>query len=274
MMMKPPAAVVVDFPDEALKEIVAAVPPGAPPERLKLLPAILRAWAQEDLREHLSRESRTVFRGREEQLQAIKEQTKDLLNAFKALDEVGFSELALRPQIHRESTELWNVDVEIADCRRDKAISWLNDLVEALEEPQPEPEPDTRTRHYLVIRDMAAIFELVTREPATRRTNSDTNKQYGPFWNFTTALWSAVYGSKHGQENALTIWATEVSRQSKRIQGELARAEEGLGRQLDPKRDKAIVERIVSRYRSSSPFVANLQFRHRSLWRKLRATMQ
>ena len=265
-MRAPPS---IDFTDEALKQVVTALPPGTPPGRAKLLSAVLRAWAQEDLREHLSREGHAVVRDREARLQAIKKQARDLLTAYVELDELSSFEIALRAQIHHQSAESWNVDVEFANRRRDEAIFWLDELVQALSEERTTPKPDTYTRHYLVLRDMAAIFELITGEAATRRTDYDKGTQYGPFWNFAKALWCAIYGKESGLQNAIIIWAQGASHQRKLADDELARAEAVLGRPLDPQGDGAIIERIVSRRRSFSPFMANLQFRHRNLWRKL-----
>jgi hypothetical protein len=264
-MMKTPAVPMVDFSEKALRQVVAALPSTTPLERMKLLPPVLRAWAREDLREHLSRERRADVRERENRFQAIKTKTEDLLTAYFALDELGTSEVALRAQIQRDSVDAW-VDLEIANDRRNNAIFWLNDLVEALKEPQPIPKPDTATKHYLVMRDMAAIFELITGDAATRRTDIDAGTPYGPFWDFAKALWSAIYGHERGLQNAVKIWAQGESTQRKLANTELGRAEEVLGRRLD----KLIVERIVSRCRSSSPFVVNLQYKHRGLWRKFK----
>ena len=273
-MLRSAPAGTVHFANEDLTKIGAALPLGAPPERLALLPEILRAWEQEDLREHLSREGRAVLRHREKQLEDIKQHATGLLAAVEALDEAGRFEMTLRPQMWRDHTEIWNADTEAAERRRNEAVTWLNDLIDALNEPQPKPPPDRATRHYLMMADLAAIFELISSEPATRRTNFDSGVQYGPFWNFAKAVWSAVYGDKRGLQNAVRIWVDDESRRRKLMQGEIARAEEGLGRPLDGERDQTIVEAIVSRSRSHSPFVANLQFRHPSLWRKLRDTRQ
>ena len=66
--------------------------------------------------------------------------------------------------MQHESAELWNVNVGIADRRRDQAILWLQDLIKALDEPQSKPPPDKATKHYLVMLDLATIFELVSGE--------------------------------------------------------------------------------------------------------------
>ncbi len=228
----------IDISDSALAAIVAVLPPGSPPERVALLPAILRAWAERDLCEHLSREGRAAVRQRESRLQAVAKRGKALLHAVKALHERGFSEVALRPQMRRKNVELPDVDVETADHRRDQAISWLHDLIEAIEEPQPEPPPDKRTRSYLIVLDLAAIFELVTCEKPTRRIDAyaDAAHPYGPFWNFV---------------NAVCATLTDV-------------------RSLD----RALKDVRFHSGSEYSTFVANLQFRHPALWQELTGRAQ
>jgi len=221
-------SVTVDFSDQVLSSIVAALP-SAPPERAALVAEILRAWAKEDLRDHLTRESRAAARQREQQVQVVMKHAKDLLRAVKALDVRGYFEIALRPQIRRDGTEILTVDVETARFRRDRAISWLNDLICSPDGPRPPPEK--KVRSYLIVSDLAAIFELVTGQQPTRRINWETSKPYGPFWSFVTAVSAAL-------PNVRSL-------------------------------DRAVSE--VQRYQEGSPFVANLQFRHPDLWQKLRA---
>jgi hypothetical protein len=264
----------VHFSAKALGEIAAALPASSPPARVALLPAILRAWAEQDLRDHLSRAGRAAVRQREARLQDVSTHAKDLLNAVEALDEDGYFEMALRAQMQRESAELWNVNLEIADRRRGRAILWLQDLIKALDEPQPKPPPDMSTKHYLVMLDLAAIFQLVSDEPPTRRTHFDTGMPYGPFWDFAKVIWPAIYGTNRGLQSAMKIWDHEVSRQKKLASDKIAQAEKTLRRPLNKESDKPILATIIRCFWSYSPFVANLQFRHRSLWRKLRATRQ
>jgi hypothetical protein len=222
----------VHFSDETLVKIVAALPLGAPPERVALLPPILHAWAQEDLREHLLREGRAAVQQREKRLQDVQKHAKDMLKAIEALDKRGCFEMALRSQMRHEGTEVWNADTEAAERQREQALSWLKDLIGALDEgPRVKPPPDKRIRSYLIVRDLAAIFELVTGELATRRFNADTYQPYGPFWKFVNAVGAAL-------PNVRSL-------------------------------DRAVKE-VQTYSREYSPFVANLQFRHPVLWQKLR----
>jgi hypothetical protein len=109
---------------------------------------------------------------------------------------------------------------------------WLSDLVAALGEGRRKPPPDKKTLSYLIVLDLAAIFERVTCARPTRRIDPDTSKPYGPFWDFVTAVCRSLpqVGSP----------------------------------------DRAI--RDVQTYSATefSPFIANLQFRDPALWQKLR----
>lgn len=240
-------AEMIRFTDEALARIVAGLPPDAPPERVALLPEILRAWTEEDLREHLSREGRAVIQRRTKQLATVSKRANGLIEAVRALDGRGRFIIACEAQMRREATignprsgGLWGPDdIEGAKRRRDEALSWLCDLVTALGEPRPKPPPDKKTVSYLVVLDLAAIFELVTCTQPTRRNNpySDSSQAYGPFWDFVNCVCSSFTGV-----------------------GSIDRA----------------IRDLMTFYptKEYSAFVANLQFRHPGLWQKLRRVGQ
>jgi hypothetical protein len=56
----------------------------------------------------------------------------------------------------------------------------------------------------LIIRDLAAIFEWVTGERASRRVDRIDAKPEGPFWDFAAAIWPVIFGADlHGLEAAI-----------------------------------------------------------------------
>jgi hypothetical protein len=158
------------FTNEAIASISAALPSGAPPERVALLPELLRAWASEDLREHLSREGRAVIRCRLKQLGAVAKTARSLLQAMRALDESGWFQVACGPQMRHEARNgnsrwvrtrlpfLGPDDIGEAERRRDEALSWLSDLIEAIAEPILKPPPDRKTRRNLIVLDLCGNF--------------------------------------------------------------------------------------------------------------------
>ena len=167
----------VHFSKEAIGAIAAALPSNTDPARLALLPWILRVWAKEDLHEHLSRAGRAAKRQREKGLRSVGVQAQKLIEAINALDHTAAFKTALQPQMRRAGTGLWETNLTAAKERRDSAISWLVDLAEIFSESRnhsanddkPKPEPRQGNTLFLMILDLAAIFELVTGEAATRR---------------------------------------------------------------------------------------------------------
>jgi hypothetical protein len=258
----------VQFSAKILKRVVAALPPDAPSERVALLPQILHAWAQEDLREHLSGESRANARKQEEQLQSIARQAQGLIDAFAELAPPTRFLAALRPELDRTQQSFLGVTaagIEVACQRLDDGIIWLTDLAKALNEPQPKALARVATRNYLIVLDLAAIFQLLSGKLPTRQINQDTGRDYGPFWNFASGIWPAVFESSSGLAAATKRWAAEVSRQRKLAKAAVRKANSLLGRDLTCT-ERCAVERRFVEY---SSFVANIQFRNPDLWQKL-----
>jgi hypothetical protein len=265
----------VQFSEEAVDAMAAALASSTDPARSALLLSILRAWAEEDLHEHLSREGRAATRYRERQLQSAGTQAQKLIKSISALDRHSFFQTAFKPQMHHAGTSLWETDVAAARQRRDSAISWLVDLAgvfngsenDAANGKKPKPPPDRATRSYLILRDLAAIFELVSGEEPTRRIDC-CGRTYGPFAGFTADVWVQIFGNTRGISYAVRVWADEMARQQKAVEAAVDDASIKLSRSLSD----AEWDVIENRFREYSPFVANIQFRHPGLWRKLRRT--
>lgn len=115
----------VQFSDEVISAISAALPADTDPARLAVLPELLRAWADEDLRQILSWETRAQLREREKRLRTVGAKTQELIDAIVALDRVAFFDIAIEPQMRRDGTSLFKTDVAAAKQRRDSVIEWL-----------------------------------------------------------------------------------------------------------------------------------------------------
>jgi hypothetical protein len=123
-------------------------------------------------------------------------------------------------------------------------------------------------RDYLIVRDLAVIYEMLTEHAATRRIDFDSGTDYGPFSDFVKEIWMQIFGDKRGVSYAIRVWANEMARQRKVIEAEVAAITSEFCRPLyDRER-----ETIESRYRETATFGANLSLRHPDLWRKLRRT--
>jgi hypothetical protein len=264
---------VTKFSKKVIDAIAATLPSNSDPARLALLPRILRAWTKEDLHEHLSRGGRAATREREKRLRSVGSQAQKLIDAIETLDHTGFFETALKPQMRDAGTNLWDTDITAAKQRRDSAISWLIDLVEIFDGSENEadsggPEPDKKTCYFFVILDLAAIFELVSGEEATRREDPSSGRTYGPFVDFAASVWVQIFENSRGLSYGIRVWADEMNRQRKAAEAAVKEATRAVSRDLsDLERDA-----IENRFGHFSSFVANIQFRHPGLWRKLRRT--
>ena len=135
---------------------------------------------------------------------------------------------------------------------------------------RPKPPPNRKTQGFLIVLDLASIFELVTCTKPTRRNHTSPDSQpYGPFWNFAQAVWLAVHNSDRGLQSAIRTWADEEKRQTDEAKSKICEAEKILGRPLNEDRDKDLIYQIMWGWGPFSTFVGNLQFRHRLLWQKL-----
>src|SRR5215472_9890475 len=189
------------FTAELLSEATKILRSHARPHALPLLSELLCIWEKEALPEHLSLENRAAFHRRTEQLVKIREIAADLIASISALDDDGRFEVACKAELQARGLvidEWWALAVAKApdaipagQRKRDEALSWLGDVIVALQVPQPEPPPDESTRDYLIALDLGAIFHLITGEAPTRRNNPQSGP-YGPFFEFLNCAKRAV----------------------------------------------------------------------------------
>ena len=264
----------VRFPDDVVSAFKAVMPKGTNPARLTLLPELLRAWGREELREHLDRKDRAALRRRDKSLSRLAEQARDLVDHCEALDRRGRFRLAVEPQMFRFGTTLENANVAAAEQWRDNSILWLKHVADIFGGPNAKTEfgvmgnrvPHRKARHYSVMIDLAAVYELVTDTPPTRRFDAKTGRDYGPFRDFASRVWLHVFGVEdRGFSTAFRLWANETSRQRKHAEKTITSAAARLSRPLSDAEQGEIFIQLCD----CSPFELNLQYRHPDLWRKL-----
>jgi len=223
-----------------MAEIAAALPGETPGKRIALLPDLLRAWILDDvdgLAAHRERETQSERKFRIAQLQEVQQKARHLLESIAALTDASRLLIAGEVQLLRElksrdriALQLgWVNDLRAGKQDRDTAIAWLTDLTRVdFDSKMPTSKKIFR---YLVVLDLAAIFELVTGRRPTRIVNPITQRTYSPFLSFCAAA------------EALT--------------GKLG--------SLD-----AITKDVLKAYGETdySLFITNLQFRYPALWRK------
>ena len=201
------------FDELAVERIRASLPKGIDQRRLNLLPRLLNEWSRTDLREHLSREARATVRGRYQQLSKIGSRAHDLREALEAIDQPGMSWIA--QEIGREEgSPLFSVTRETLSemkLRLKQQDDFLKKIEAAilrlLEEDKQGPGQPRNIVAYLVMLDLAAIFEWLTHRKAARGVDRIDHTETGPFWRFAESVWLLAFGSALGLKAAMKNWA-------------------------------------------------------------------
>ncbi len=105
------------------------------------------------------------------------------------------------------------MNVAAARQRRDDGLEWLGDLAVTFE-GWVEPgvtlgRPKGASYHILL--DLGAVYQFVTGEPPTRQVRGgdhpERGKDYGPFWDFASAVWHAIFENGTGLSYAMKDFA-------------------------------------------------------------------
>ena len=76
-----------------------------------------------------------------------------------------------------------------------------------IEEDKRGPGQPRNIRAYLVMKDLAAIFEWLTGRKAARGVDRTDHAETGPYWRFAESVWQVVFGTSHGLKAAMKNWA-------------------------------------------------------------------
>jgi hypothetical protein len=224
---------------EQLDALVSALPGCKSPHRRGLLPRVLEEWTQTDLVDHLSRATPKQIRAERRQLEKLARQSDQLAQTLSGLALDCRFEVAsrlLQPAAKARTIAPGFQSTQRMDRLLEECPARLQRLAQAAEHTaggwvSGSLRPDMLSR-YLVLLDLAAIFQWATDEHAGRRVRTDlveedAGKEYGPFYDFARAAWPMVFKSEKGLGYAIKTWAS--------------------GR---------------ARYREKSPFIRNLDLRH------------
>jgi hypothetical protein len=221
-----PRLAVVAFTKAQIRDLVYALPAYINAHRRRLLPRVLKEWSRTDLNEHLTRPTPRQIRAEHRQLEKIGRTARDLAQALAAIADNGRFTIAcqlLAPRSDFFTNRLKYEDVCEAERRLQEEPNRLQQLATAADEASahfvPLPFRQSTLLRYLILQDLAAIFEWAMRQHAGRRVKTDigddAGETYGPFWEFASATWRIVFGSTKGLDNALKQWA-----QARRSYGE------------------------------------------------------
>jgi hypothetical protein len=185
----------VDFSDEDIGRIIAALPPGVKNGRVEALGYILREWGCIELPDHLSRASLpSEWKQSSKALMKVEKHAEKLRGAIQELDEYSRSRitLALASGDPQNFPSIGRDEKAHVQHRLDEGLKFLNaisNLVSDAKRGHPR-----NIAAYLVVLDAAAIYEWSTGRKATRVVDRVTNKETGPFRRFLEAVWPIVFG--------------------------------------------------------------------------------
>jgi hypothetical protein len=201
------------FTDRDVTLIASSLPDAVDPQRLKLLPRVLREWSRNELREYLSREPRAIILERAARVEAVGEHAQRLLEALGALDDRDRYAIVvemLRVGEHlRSGMSPWDQMSEASELlpRIKEENSFLGKLAAAAPAAWKRGRGGPRNIiAYLVMKDAGAIFKWLTGMDAKRQVDRDTGKETGPFWRFAKTIWPVVFGKAEGLSSAMKNW--------------------------------------------------------------------
>jgi hypothetical protein len=197
------------FNECAVKQICASLPKGIDQRRLDLLPLVLNEWSRTDLREHLSRDIPATKRERDAQLTKVGKYATHLRQALEAIDQPGKSWIA--QEIGREEgSPPFSVSRERHAEMKERLRQeddFLRKLAAAtltlIEEDKRGPGQPRNIPAYLVMKDLAAIFEWLTGRKAARGVDRIYHTETGPFFRFAQSIWQVAFGNTRGLKAAI-----------------------------------------------------------------------
>jgi len=178
--------------------------------RRELLPRILAEWGRTDLREHLQMRHE-ITPERRKRVKTVGKCAQKLLEALCAIDVQDRYGIALK--MRSEGTK-FDGPVKRIDDEGD----FLTTLAEAaLQTWKRGPGQPRNIRTYLVMKDVAAIFEWLTNMEATRQVDRKSGVETGPFLQFAAAIWPVVFGkADDGLRAAMRNWSSYRKRHGER----------------------------------------------------------
>ena len=209
-----------EFTDRHIRLIQSSLPPSTDPERIELLPALLREWARAYLPEHFAGIPLPVLARQRRRLEKVAKRATALIASLDELEGLDRWELVDRLGIVEGLGTLmadYN-EYRIENKRRVDEWRSLTAAIAAAAVEQAWKPGRGQPRNILaqlVLQDLAALFEYVTGVTARRGVDRRTREESGPFLNFARAVWPVVFANgDFGLTSQLREWANHGSKTS------------------------------------------------------------
>jgi hypothetical protein len=186
------------FSFQCIADIENSISSKARGERLASLGPILRSWAENELKEHLSHETKEQKDLRNCRLSQTLEKAKALDRALDALYDFdcGYVNYYADANVVRELADRVVDDLtgSVVDALNNRIIDDLKyrvkNFIPAVERAIGIPKTGQPPKFipYLVVLDAASIYTYITGRKATR------TEAQGSFTNFCTPIWNTVFG--------------------------------------------------------------------------------
>jgi hypothetical protein len=161
-----------------------------------------------DLRSHFSRETTAQQRNRRERLARIGKIADRLSAALNELDKRDRYTLAGQIGVAKGQDIFQAIFTDQNLDRLNDAQNLVAEIGAAAKQPlwKPGRGQPRNISAYLVMMDIAAIFEWLTNTAPTRIVDRTTYDESGSFGDFAGAIWPLVFGTNSGFSAAMKNW--------------------------------------------------------------------
>jgi hypothetical protein len=218
----------MNFTLEQIERLMRALPGCSDERKRQLVPMILAEWGRIDIENYLSQPRPHELQKERKLLEKLALRANELAHAMSSLKpglRIAIAHNLSKGKVGPETPFLaWYDHIQEIDSRLAEMPARLNRLSAAATGTavgwgSPRLRHDSAIR-YLILKDLAGIFEFATEQWAGRRIRSDAyvdaGQNYGAFWDFVSAVWPMIFGSTKGLSYAVRFWADARAKHGER----------------------------------------------------------
>ena len=199
--------------DDQIAAIQATLPDGIDPDRLEWLRPLLDDWFSLSLPEIRMHSTAAENTARRAAILGVFEAAVNLNLALTKLDDISFGLIAVQMEPRENFV--------VKQARGAEGQAWVKKLALVTEGGVVPANPKGRQPkpiNYLILRDLAAVYKVVSGREATREISRDDvepigrfyGKLTGPFYRFTKIIWDLVYpDDTESLDSAMKLWSRD-----------------------------------------------------------------